>query len=409
MGTLNEFLAEKRDAVRSLRAAARANPQAKAFQASCRVLGRSGVREVRIRDYQVITDTPPYFAGYALGPSAPELMLGAFASCLAHTAVIIAADQGLSLDSLDVEVIGDMDPFAQTPGHEHIPIAPHNIRYRLHVASTETAERISALNLEVQRRCSLFNLIRDAQEIGGEIVQAAPAPIPAAKPVGTRLKIGIIGAGFIGRAIASHAVKHGHEVMISNSRGPGTLGSTIVAIGCRAGTVEEAAEFGDVVAVAIPFRNIGTLPAGKLAGKVVLDANNYYPHRDGAISALDREETTTSEILAERLPGARVVKAFNAILQSDLAEGGTPAGSPGRRALPIAGDDADAKRLAAELLDQFGYDTVDAGPLSEGWRFQRAMPAYCVPLDSAELKRALAAAQRGVELPHGSWRRVAKP
>jgi len=404
MGTLNEFLIEKRQAVRSLRAAALADPKAKAFAANCRVLGRSGVREVRIRDYQVITDTPPYFAGYALGPSAPELMLGAFASCLAHTALIIASDQELSLDSVEVEVTGDMDPFAQTPGHEHIPIAPHNISYRMHIVSSETTERLESLNLEVQKRCSLFNLIKDAQTIGSEVVHAAHAPAP--KPAGNRLKVGVIGAGFIGRAIASHAVANGHEVMISNSRGPETLGSTIVAIGCKAGTVEEATAFGEIVALAIPFKSIGTLPAAALHGKVVLDANNYYPHRDGSIPELDCEQMTTSEMLAKQLPGARVVKAFNAILQKDLAEGGTKPGTPGRRALPIAGDDPQAKQVAAGLLDEFGYDVVDAGPLAEGWRFQRAMPAYCVPLDAAELKQALAAAQRGVELPHGSWRRA---
>lgn len=219
------------------------------------------------------------------------------------------------------------------------------------------------------------------------------------------MRIGIIGAGFIGRAVASHAVKHGHDVMISNSRSPETLGSTVVAIGCKAGTAEEAAAFGEVIVVAIPLKAYRSIPAAPLAGKVVLDANNYYPQRDGQISELDSEETTTSELLAKHLPGARVVKAFNAILQKDLAEGGVPPGTPGRRALPIAGDDAAAKKIAAELLDQFGYDVVDAGPLSEGWRFQRAMPAYCIPLAVTGLKEALASAQRGVEMPHGSWRR----
>jgi 8-hydroxy-5-deazaflavin:NADPH oxidoreductase len=100
-----------------------------------------------------------------------------------------------------------------------------------------------------------------------------------------------------------------------------------------------------------------------------------------------------------------VVKAFNAILQGDLATDGRPAGTPNRRALPIVGDDAEAKRVCTGLIDQFGFDVVDAGPLAEGWRFQRAMPAYCIPLDTAGLREALAAAQRGVEVPHGSWRR----
>ena len=218
------------------------------------------------------------------------------------------------------------------------------------------------------------------------------------------MRLGIVGAGFIGRAIAALGVRAGYDVMISNSRQPRTLGSTVVALGCKAGTAVEAASFGDVVALAIPYYAIAELPPGPFAAKPVLDANNYYPQRDGAHPALDRHETTTSEILASHLPGAKVVKAFNAILQKDLAEGGTPPGTLGRRALPLAGDHADAKAQAAEIYDAFGYDPVDAGPLAEGWRFERAMPAYCIPLDVERLKVALAAAQRGVELPHGSWR-----
>lgn len=218
------------------------------------------------------------------------------------------------------------------------------------------------------------------------------------------MKLGILGAGFIGRALATRAVKAGLDVMISNSRGPRTLGSTTVAIGCRAGTAEEAALFGEVVAIAVPFHAVDMLAPVPLAGKVVLDAANYYPDRDGPVPILDREEATTSGLVAARLPGAVVVKAFNAILQKDLLAGGDPPGTPGRRALPIAGDDAKAKALVADLHDRFGFDVVDAGLLEEGWRFQRAMPAYCRPFDRAGLVAALAAARRGVELPHGSWR-----
>ena len=218
------------------------------------------------------------------------------------------------------------------------------------------------------------------------------------------MRIGIVGAGFIGRAIAGLAMRAGYEVMIANSRHPRTLGSTVVALGCRAGTAPEAAAFGDVAVVAIPFHAIGELPPEPFGGKPVLDANNYYPERDGPIAALDRHETSTSEMLAAHLPTARVVKAFNAILQNDLAAGGTKRGSPGRRALPLAGDDTDAKTVASGLYDAFGFDAVDAGRLSEGWRFERAMPAYCIALDATALRAALAAAQRGVELPHGSWR-----
>lgn len=219
------------------------------------------------------------------------------------------------------------------------------------------------------------------------------------------MNIGIIGAGFIGRALAALAIKSGHDVMISNSRSPKTLGSTVAALGCKVGTAAQAAAFGDVVFVAIPFYAIDALPAPALAGKTIVDANNYYPQRDGAIEALDQHRDTTSGLLARQLPGATVVKAFNAILQGDLETDGRPSGTPNRRALPIAGDDAAAKRVVTGLLDQFGFDTVDAGSLEDSWRFERAKPAYCVPLNAADLRTALAAAERTVEVPHGSWRR----
>jgi predicted dinucleotide-binding enzyme len=219
------------------------------------------------------------------------------------------------------------------------------------------------------------------------------------------MRLGIIGAGFIGQGVARLAVRHGDEVMVSNSRGKDTLSSVASDIGCQIGSAEEAADFANMVLVAVPFRNISALPAGALAGKVVLDANNYYPERDGQIAALDQHHTTTSEMLAHALPGAKVVKAFNAILAQDLPLDGRPAGALDRRALPIAGDDAVAKAQVAALLDRYGFDAVDAGTLAESWRFERAKPAYCRPLDRLALQAALAAAERDVELPHGSWRR----
>lgn len=114
----------------------------------------------------------------------------------------------------------------------------------------------------------------------------------------------------------------------------------------------------------------------------------------GAIVELDRRETTTSELLARHLPAARIVKAFNAITMNDLENDGRPAGAAQRRALPVAGDDPEGKAVAAALYEAFGFDTVDAGPLSEGWRFERDMPAYCVPMNEAELRTALAGATR---------------
>ncbi|MFM0302187.1 NADPH-dependent F420 reductase [Paraburkholderia sediminicola] len=218
------------------------------------------------------------------------------------------------------------------------------------------------------------------------------------------MKIGILGAGFLGRAMATVAKNHGHEVMISNSRDPRTLISTAAVLGCALGTAEEAAKFGDVVVVTVPFSNIDALPAAALDGKIVIDTCNYYPDRDGQIEALNSRSTTTSQMLAAALPGAKVVKAFNAILAKDLETDGKPAGAANRRALPIASDNAQAKHVVTGLLDQFGFDPVDAGALADSWRFERAKPVYCIALDRAGITEGLAAAQRDVELPHGSWR-----
>ncbi len=218
------------------------------------------------------------------------------------------------------------------------------------------------------------------------------------------MKIGILGAGFMSRALATLAKQNGHEVMISNSRDPRTLISTAAATGCAIGTAQEAAAFGEVVVVAVPFGSIHALPAAALDGKVVIDTCNYYPQRDGPIEALDTHATTTSQMLAAALPGVKVEKAFSAILAKDLETDGKPAGAPNRRALPLAADDESAKRVVSELVDQFGFDSVDAGALADSWRFERAKPVYCIALDRAGLVEGLAAAQREVELPHGSWR-----
>jgi predicted dinucleotide-binding enzyme len=207
-----------------------------------------------------------------------------------------------------------------------------------------------------------------------------------------QMKIGIVGAGFMAHAVAAVAIKHGHEVMVSNTRGPETLFSLVATVGCTAGTPEEAARFGDIVLVAIPLKAYRTIPIAPLDGKIVLDANNYYPGRDGHIDELDRNEITTSELLARHLPKSKVVKVFNAIKAADIETDGRSGGMPDRRAHPIAGDDTAAKKVVADLLDQFGFDVVDAGPLSEGWRFQKDTPAYCVPMVSRQLQEALAAA-----------------
>ena len=146
--------------------------------------------------------------------------------------------------------------------------------------------------------------------------------------------------------------------------------------------------------VTIPLKNYSAVPVEPLAGKIVIDTNNYYPDRDGHIPELDNERTTTSELLQAHLPTSKIVKAFNHIYAAELTSHGQPAGTKNRRALVIAGDDQDAKATVARLLDQFGFDTVDAGPLKEGWRIQRDTPGYGPRRTAEALRRDLAAAKR---------------
>jgi len=208
--------------------------------------------------------------------------------------------------------------------------------------------------------------------------------------------IGIIGAGHIGSQVARLAVASGYKIVISNSRGPQTLAGLVAELGpnARAATVLEAAQSGDLVVVSVPLKNYRAIPVEPLAGKVVIDTNNYYPERDGHIPELDNESTTTSELLQAHLPAAKVVKAFNHIYAAELTTHGQPAGTKNRRALVIAGNDDGAKAVVTHLLDQFGFDTVDAGPVKEGWRIQRDTPGYGPRRTAEELRRDLAAAKR---------------
>lgn len=208
--------------------------------------------------------------------------------------------------------------------------------------------------------------------------------------------IGLIGAGNIGSQIARLAVLHGYDVVISNSRGPETLSALIAELGprARASTVMEAAKAGDIVVVSVPLKSYTSVPVEPVAGKVVIDTNNYYPERDGNIAALDNESTTTSELLQAHLPTSKVVKAFNHIRAAEITTDGQPAGSEKRRGLVIAGNDEAAKTTVTHLLDQFGFDTVDAGPLKESWRIQRDTPGYGPRRTAVELRQDLAAAKR---------------
>lgn len=190
------------------------------------------------------------------------------------------------------------------------------------------------------------------------------------------MTIGLIGAGHIGSQIARLAVANDYHVVISNSRRPLSLSALVADLGpkVRAASVVDAAKAGDIVVVSVPLKNYRAVPVEPLAGKIVIDTNNYYPERDGHIPELDKQSTTTSELLQAHLPTSKVVKAFNHIYAAALTTDGQPASTKNRRALVIAGDDEGAKATVTRLLDQFGFDTVDAGPLKEGWRIQRDTP-----------------------------------
>lgn len=210
--------------------------------------------------------------------------------------------------------------------------------------------------------------------------------------------IGLIGAGHIGGQLARLGVQHGYRVVISNSRGPETLADLVAELGdqATAATAAEAAAAGDVVVVTIPLKNIDSVPVAPLDGKIVIDTNNYYPQRDGRIASLDAAETTTAGLLQAHLPGSKVVKAFNHIASGDLTTKNAPAGSAGRRALAVYGDDADARATVAAMIDEFGFDTVDGGPLEDSWRIERDQPGYVQPDDKAGLTEHLTKAKRSI-------------
>jgi hypothetical protein len=218
--------------------------------------------------------------------------------------------------------------------------------------------------------------------------------------------VGFIGSGMIGGTVARLSVAAGHQVVLSNSRGPQTLKDLAAELGplARAATGEQAAD-SDIVVVAIPVRAYDGLPAGPLAGQTVIDAGNYYPQRDGQIAELDSGSLTSSELLQRHLDASAVVKCFNNIYYRHLQSLARPSGAADRTFLPIAGDDAAAKQAVTAFLDSIGYGTVDAGPLAEGWRQDSGSPAYGAPYgpfsdqtghpaSAEDIRAALAAATR---------------
>jgi 8-hydroxy-5-deazaflavin:NADPH oxidoreductase len=210
------------------------------------------------------------------------------------------------------------------------------------------------------------------------------------------MRIGIIGAGMIGGTLVRRLTALGHEVSIANSRGPETLRDLAAETGAKAVTVAEAARTGEIVVITIPEQAVPKLPkdlfAGVPADVVVVDTGNYYPARDGRIDAIE-EGQPESAWVAEQL-GRPVVKAFNNIGFQSLLEKGQPRGAPGRIALPVAGDPPEAREKVMRLVDELGFDPVDAGSLEESWRQQPGTPCYAADLAAPRLKEALAATDR---------------
>jgi 8-hydroxy-5-deazaflavin:NADPH oxidoreductase len=222
------------------------------------------------------------------------------------------------------------------------------------------------------------------------------------------MKIGIIGAGQIGGTLTRRMTKLGHTVLVANSRGPESLADLAKETGAKAVPVKDAVRGVDLVVVTIPEKNIPKLPAGLFSGVdpqvVVVDTGNYYPRqRDGRIDGIE-QGLLESRWVAQQL-GRPVIKAFNNIYAKHLLELGKPRGTPGRIALPLAGDDDKAKAVVMRLIDELGFDVVDAGSLDESWRQQPGTPVYTKDLDAEGVRRALAAAKRE-RTPE--WRATAK-
>jgi len=209
------------------------------------------------------------------------------------------------------------------------------------------------------------------------------------------MRIGVIGAGGMGRTLAHHLGKLGHQVSIASARGPASLTALAKEIGATPVTVVDAARAGEIVFLAIPTKAVPLLPRSLFAGVadsvVVVDLGNYHPElRDGRIDAID-QGMPESRWVAHQI-GRPVIKAFNTIFATSLLEKGAPRGTQGRIALPVAGDSPDAKAAVLRLVDDLGFDPVDGGRLDDSWRQQPGTPAYCQDLDAAALRRALAEA-----------------
>jgi 8-hydroxy-5-deazaflavin:NADPH oxidoreductase len=210
------------------------------------------------------------------------------------------------------------------------------------------------------------------------------------------MKIGIIGAGMIGGTLTRRLTQLGHDVSIANSRGPDTLKTFAAEVGARAVTAEEAARSGEIVIVTIPERAVKDLPKDLFAGVpddvVVIDTGNYYPARDGSIPAVEQGQPESAWV-ADQI-GRPVIKAFNNIFFKSLLEKGAPKGDANRVAIPVAGDAPAAKAKVMKLIEDLGFDAVDAGGLDESWRQQPGTPCYTGDANALDLRSALASAER---------------
>jgi 8-hydroxy-5-deazaflavin:NADPH oxidoreductase len=210
--------------------------------------------------------------------------------------------------------------------------------------------------------------------------------------------IGVIGAGHIGRNFSIAAIRCDYDIVISNAKGPKTLSDLVRELGpkARPATPGDAAAAGDFALLAIPLTGADDLPVEQLAGKIVLTTVNYFPQRDGHFPDIDAGKVSVPGYLQARLPKSRIVRAFNHIDAANIVSDGTPAGTPNRRALGYAGDDPEAKKLAAELYEQFGFDAVDVGSLDDAWRLDVDQPTFVVRQNKQELIDNLAKAERHV-------------
>jgi predicted dinucleotide-binding enzyme len=205
------------------------------------------------------------------------------------------------------------------------------------------------------------------------------------------MRIGIIGSGHVGGALTRRLRTLGHEVAVANSRGPESLRGLAAETGAVPGTVEDAVAAADVVVVAVPLGAVPALPSGAFAGRTVVDATNYYPERDGPIPELLDRSLSSSRWTAGHLPDSTVVKAFNTIQAPHLLERGRPAGDRERIGLPVAGDDDGAKQTVMRLVDELGFDPVDAGTIDGSWRQQPGTSVYGTDRPADEVREAIEA------------------